>query len=131
MPGLAAIVGAEQRAGDGAGPEPPRLVRPTGRQGPDKGDAGCLLALLVRRHADREGRCRQLRPGGAEVLGAVQLHAEVAEVERRIERAVATVLQEGAHRIAEEAEIARRLHAASLDQEQALDRKRTRMNYSS
>src|SRR3546814_4897689 len=118
MPGLAAIVGAEQRAGDGAGPEPPRLVRPTGRQGPDKGDAGCLLALLVRRHADREGRCRQLRPGGAEVLGAVQLHAEVAEVERRIERAVATVLQEGAHRIAEEAEIARRLPAASLRSEE-------------
>src|SRR3546814_9878713 len=83
-------------------------------------DLGCLLALLVRRHADRAVRCRQLRPGGAEVLGAVQLHAEVAEVERRIERAVATVLQEGAHRIAEEAEIARRLPAASLDQEQAL-----------
>src|SRR3546814_13912817 len=53
-------------------------------------------------------------------LGAVQLGAEVAEVQRRIEAAVAAVLQEGAHRIAEEAEIARRLPPVALDEEQAL-----------
>src|SRR5690606_13560518 len=109
--------GAEQRAGNGAGPEAPRLVGAARRQGPDEGEARRLVALLVRLQPHWKGRRRQLGPGLPAVVGAVQLGAEVAEIERRVERAVAAILEGGAHRIAEEAEAARRLPPAAVHQE--------------
>src|SRR5690606_7516900 len=105
---------------DGAGPEPARLVGPARGERPDEGEARRLLALLVGLQAHRESGRRELRPAPPAVLGAVQLGTEVAEVQRRVERAVARVLQESAHRIAEKADIARRLPPAAVDQEETL-----------
>ena len=95
-PARAAIIGAKQPGRDRAGPDPSGLVRPAGRDRPDleeRGRAG---------RVGRKSRRRDLAPGAAAVVGAVQLRAEVAVLERRIDRAVARVVQHRRHRHAGE-----------------------------
>ncbi len=98
-PAFAAIVGPEQPARDGAGPQRARPICATRLQRPDHRHAGRVGGVGAGR---RKGRRGQLGPAFAVIVGAVQLHAEMAEVERRIEGAVARIGQHRADRIAEE-----------------------------
>src|SRR5579883_1824909 len=96
-PALAAVIGAEEPARHGAGPEPARnaalLERPDLAQGP-----GMRIVRRVR-GLRREGRGRELAPVPAG-FAAPELGAEMAEIERRMERALRR--QHRRHRLAEE-----------------------------
>src|SRR5690606_2121165 len=85
LPGRAAVVAAEEAAGDGPAPQPSGLVRSTDGEAPHPLEApheglavrGGLVfpvgLLGIGRYAD-------LGPGGAAVLAALDLDPEVAEV---------------------------------------------------
>src|SRR5207248_42993 len=111
-PGLAAVLRAKQPAGNRAGPE---RALAAGLQAPDLDELPrCLLAVGLR----RIGRHRDLLPALAAVRGAAQLDAEVAEVERGVEHAVAGVGQHHRDRVAEEMRPPRL--ARGIEDEQAL-----------
>src|SRR6185369_314719 len=100
-PARAAVVGAEEAAGDGAGPDSAGLVCPAGGEAPDQLEVpgrGVVAAIGL----GRVRGCGELLPGGACVVAAMQLAAEVAEVEGGVDRAVARIDEHLAHRIAEE-----------------------------
>ncbi|MCY1424715.1 hypothetical protein D9M71_404750 [compost metagenome] len=127
LPAVAAVGAAEQPAGNGPGPEHAGLVHPAGLQAPDLLEApGRLRGVAFLRLGQRLGLRRIGRHGAfLPVLPcplAPQLDAEVAEVERGIQAAVARVGQQHAHRFAEEipARLAPAVVRAALESEQPL-----------
>ncbi len=99
LPAVAAIVRAEQAARQGAGPQHARLIGSARRQAPDHAHRPFDRIGAVQRFGGK-GRRRHFHPSAGARVAPMQLGAEVAEVERRVQGAVTPVRQHHRHRIA-------------------------------
>ena len=109
FPGLTAVGGSEKPPGNGAGPEHARLVGAAGFEDPDLLQGPGNLDLAKGIHDDGRiigflGILRRIKflPGVAGIGRPVDLGPEVSVLDRRVERSIASIGEDGRHLDAEE-----------------------------
>jgi hypothetical protein len=117
LPAFAAIVGAEQAGRDGADPQAVRVMASAAFERPD------LEKRRRTRRVGGKGRSRDLAPGAAVVVGAMQFWPEVPELECGEDDAV-ILAQRIRHRISDEPDkICRPAGALARKREQTFPRR--------
>ncbi len=117
-PGCAAVLGAKQSARQRPGPQLAGPLQTSRFQRPDQLHGWSLRAgflLRIRRGAG-------FLPGTPLVFRAMQLHAEVPEVQRRVQHSVGRIVQDHRDRVAEKRRSRDRPARATFEREQALSR---------
>ena len=119
LPRITAIVRAEESARERAGPETSGLVSATRFETPDlfqrRRIAGLDRDVLERRHP-------AFLPGTTSIGGSVELHAEVAKVERGVDGAVTRIVEHHRDGLSEETGLIDCVWLISGEREQSLSR---------
>src|SRR5437763_4701425 len=110
LPAIAAVARTEETAGDGAAPQKPGLVRPSGLERPDADDGPWhrltpAVGINEIIGLGRESRCRAFLPAPV-CLGAMQLHPEMTMVKGGKSRAGARVVKRNRYILGKEIDLA-------------------------